>query len=106
MSRVHAWVATAMCAAATEIWRVRNRTKYKLDAIKIQSLMRMCRTTALDRVGAEGADRKVLKWFGPVERTRVDRLTKHVYASEADGGMESKRHVKQGLCSSKIEETM
>ena len=30
-------------------------------------------------------DRKVLKWFGHVERMGSDRLTKRVYMSEVDG---------------------
>merc|ERR1712074_215730 len=62
-------------------------------------LRSMCGVTRMDRVRNEvvrervgvpeklsgRVDRKVLKWFGHVERMGSDRMTKRVYVSEVDG---------------------
>ena len=70
-----------------------------LDVAEMKCLRNMCGVTRMDRVRnevvrervgvpeklSERVDRKVLKWFGHVERMGNERMTKRVYMSEVEG---------------------
>lgn len=83
----------------SETWAMRAEEKNKLDVTEMNCLRSMCGVTRRDRVRNEvvrrrvgvpetlskRVDRKVLKWFGHVERMGSERLTKRVYTSEVRG---------------------
>ena len=83
----------------SESWGMRVEERNKLDVAEMNCLRNMCGVTRWDRwrnevvrerVGVPEAlskrvDRKVLKWFGHVERMGNERLTKRVYRSEVGG---------------------
>jgi len=80
----------------SETWGMKREEKNKLDVSEMQCLRSMCGVTrwnrlrnvvVRERVGvreklSKTVDRKVLKWFGHVERLGDERLTKKVYKSE------------------------
>ena len=82
-----------------ESWGMRLEERNKLDVAEMNCLRNMCGVTRWDRwrnefvrgrVGVQEplskrVDRKVLKWFGHVERMGSERLTKRVYMSEVGG---------------------
>ena len=83
----------------SESWGMRVEERNKLDVAEMNCLRSMCGVTRWDRwrnevvrerVGvpesmSRRVDRKVLKWFGHVERMGGERLTKRVYMSEVRG---------------------
>ena len=83
----------------SETWGMRREERNKLDVSEMQCLRNMCGVTrwnrlrnvaVRERVGvkeelSKRVDRKVLKWFGHVERMGDERLTKKVYKSEVGG---------------------
>ena len=83
----------------SEAWGLRVKERRKLDVMEMRCLRSMCGVTRMDRlrnevvrerVGvdeklSERVDRKVLKWYGHVERMSGERLTKRVYRSEVEG---------------------
>ena len=83
----------------SEAWGLRVEERRKLDVMEMRCLRSMCGVTRMDRlrnevvrerVGvdeklSERVDRKVLKWYGHVERMSGERLTKRVYRSEVEG---------------------
>ena len=83
----------------SESWGMRLEERNKLDVAEMNCLRNMCGVTRWDRwrnefvrgrVGVQEplskrVDRKVLKWFGHVERMGSERLTKRVYMSEVGG---------------------
>ena len=82
----------------SESWGMRVE-RNKLDVAEMKCLRSMYGVTRLDRMRNEvvrervgvpeklsnRVDRKVLKWFGHVERMGGERMTKRVYMSEVDG---------------------
>jgi len=83
----------------SESWGMKVEERGKLDVAEMKCLRSMCGVTRMDRVRNEvvrervgvpeklsgRVDRKVLKWFGHVERMGSDRMTKRVYVSEVEG---------------------
>ena len=83
----------------SESWGLRVEEREKLDVAEMKCLRSMCGVTRMDRIRNEvvrdrvgvperlskRVDRKVLKWFGHVERMGSERLTKRVYVSEVEG---------------------
>ena len=83
----------------SESWGMRVEERHKLDGAEMKCLRSMCGVTRMDRVRNEvvrgrvgvpeklsgRVDRKVLKWFGHVERMGSKRMTKRVYMSEVEG---------------------
>ena len=83
----------------SESWGMRVEERNKLDVAEMNCLRSICGVTRRDRVRNEVVrqrvgvheklskriDRKVLKWFGHVERMGSERLTKRVYMSEVGG---------------------
>ena len=83
----------------SESWGMRVEERDKLDVAEMKCLRSMCGVTRMDRVRNEvvrervgvpeklskRVDRKVLKWFGHVERMGNERMTKRVYVSEVEG---------------------
>ena len=83
----------------SETWGMKVEERNKLDVAEMKCLRSMCGVTRMDRVRnevvrervgvperlSERVDRKVLKWFGHVERMGNERLTKRVYVSEVEG---------------------
>ena len=83
----------------SESWGMRVEERDKLDVAEMKCLRSMCGVTRMDRVRNEVVrervgvperlskriDRKVLKWFGHVERMGSERMTKRVYMSEVEG---------------------
>ena len=83
----------------SESWGMKVEERNKLDVAEMKCLRSMCRVTRMDRVRNEvvrervgvsenlskRVDRKVLKWFGHVERMGSERLTKRVYVSDVEG---------------------
>ena len=83
----------------SETWGMNVVERNKLDVAEMKCMRSMCGVTRWDRlrnetvrerVGvsepmSERVDRKILKWFGHVERMGNERLTKKVYISEVSG---------------------
>ena len=83
----------------SESWGMRVEERKRLDVAEMRCLRSMCGVTRWDRLRNEEVrervgvpekmsnrvDRKVLKWFGHVERMGGERLTKRVYMSEVEG---------------------
>ena len=83
----------------SESWGLKVEEREKLDVAEMKCLRSMCGVTRMDRVRNEvvrervgvseklskRVDRKVLKWFGHVERMGNERMTKRVYVSEVEG---------------------
>ena len=83
----------------SESWGMKVTERNKLDVSEMKCLRSICGVSRLDRlrndvvrerVGvpeklSNRVDRKVLKWFGHVERMGSERLTKKVYVSEVEG---------------------
>ena len=90
-------VPTALYGAET--WGASVRDRKRLDVMEMKCLRSMCGVTRRDRVrneevhrrvGVHGTlsermDKRVLSWFGHVERMEENRLTKRVYKSSAEG---------------------
>ena len=83
----------------SESWGMKMEEKGKLDVAAMKCLRSMCRVTRMDSVRNEvvrkrvsvtvklskRVDKKVLKFFGQVERMESGRMTKRVYVSEVEG---------------------
>ena len=84
----------------SESWGMKAEERNKLDVAEMKCLRNMCRVTRMDRLRNEvvrervgvrenmskRVDRKMLKWFGHIERMKSERLTKRVYMSGVEGG--------------------
>ena len=82
----------------SEAWSLRVEERSKLDVMELICLRSMCGVTRMDglrkvvreMVGvderlSERVDRKLLEWYGYVERMSGERLAKRVYRSEVEG---------------------
>ena len=90
-------VPTALYGAET--WGASVRDRRRLDVMEMKCLRSMCGVNRRDRVRneevrrrvgiqetlSERMDRRVLSWYGHIERMDDDRLTKRIYKANARG---------------------
>ena len=96
---MHQGIAVTTVLYVAETWGASVRDRKRLDVMEMKCLISMCGVNMRDRVRneeirrrvgiqdilSERMDRRVMSWYGHIERMDDNRLTKRIYKANARG---------------------